>query len=135
MSSLSSSPFPIRFACRAAVVGLAAVVVLWPRPGAAQEEARVTEELARLLAAADTRVYDSTLFAAALRDTDPFVRRQAALAAGRIGDSAAVGQLIAALADRSEEHTSELQSRRDLVCRLLLEKKKSTAPSPRTRTS
>src|SRR5690349_24133739 len=25
---------------------------------------------------------------------------------------------------RSEEHTSELQSRRDLVCRLLLEKKK-----------
>src|SRR5690349_23632718 len=27
---------------------------------------------------------------------------------------------------RSEEHTSELQSRRDLVCRLLLEKKKYT---------
>src|SRR5690349_23704432 len=41
---------------------------------------------------------------------------------------------------RSEEHTSELQSRRDLVCRLLLEKKNAlkaprrawrTAPSPR----
>src|SRR2546421_7579691 len=29
-----------------------------------------------------------------------------------------------ALAGRSEEHTSELQSRSDLVCRLLLEKKK-----------
>src|SRR5438874_5417688 len=28
---------------------------------------------------------------------------------------------------RSEEHTSELQSRRELVCRLLLEKKKSDA--------
>src|SRR6267378_1937930 len=28
------------------------------------------------------------------------------------------------MAPRSEEHTSELQSRRDLVCRLLLEKKK-----------
>src|SRR5699024_12386606 len=28
---------------------------------------------------------------------------------------------------RSEEHTSELQSRFDLVCRLLLEKKKSNA--------
>src|SRR5690349_22867102 len=28
------------------------------------------------------------------------------------------------LGERSEEHTSELQSRRDLVCRLLLEKKK-----------
>src|SRR5690349_23947511 len=30
---------------------------------------------------------------------------------------------------RSEEHTSELQSRRDLVCRLLLEKKKKTTKS------
>src|SRR2546428_6669971 len=29
-------------------------------------------------------------------------------------------------AQRSEEHTSELQSRSDLVCRLLLEKKKKT---------
>src|SRR5690606_41576555 len=28
---------------------------------------------------------------------------------------------------RSEEHTSELQSRENLVCRLLLEKKKNTA--------
>src|SRR5438874_3573823 len=28
------------------------------------------------------------------------------------------------LQERSEEHTSELQSRRELVCRLLLEKKK-----------
>src|SRR5207249_10975695 len=28
--------------------------------------------------------------------------------------------------DRSEEHTSELQSRFDIVCRLLLEKKKTT---------
>src|SRR5690349_24034568 len=30
------------------------------------------------------------------------------------------------LEGRSEEHTSELQSRRDLVCRLLLEKKKTS---------
>src|SRR5437868_12378033 len=30
---------------------------------------------------------------------------------------------------RSEEHTSELQSRFDLVCRLLLEKKKQPKPS------
>src|SRR5690606_40099610 len=29
--------------------------------------------------------------------------------------------------DRSEEHTSELQSRENLVCRLLLEKKKKTS--------
>src|SRR2546421_677555 len=31
------------------------------------------------------------------------------------------------IAMRSEEHTSELQSRSDLVCRLLLEKKKHTS--------
>src|SRR5438874_3744565 len=33
-------------------------------------------------------------------------------------------ELVGPLVGRSEEHTSELQSRRDLVCRLLLEKKK-----------
>src|SRR5438445_2711072 len=39
---------------------------------------------------------------------------------------------FAALRDagRSEEHTSELQSRQYLVCRLLLEKKKLTPVSP-----
>src|SRR3712207_7050258 len=41
-------------------------------------------------------------------------------------------QLDAAMAlyDRSEEHTSELQSRQYLVCRLLLEKKKRTGRQP-----
>src|SRR2546428_5998690 len=34
---------------------------------------------------------------------------------------------------RSEEHTSELQSRSDLVCRLLLEKKKTMPQTPRSR--
>src|SRR6266576_3565638 len=34
--------------------------------------------------------------------------------------------VITCTPNRSEEHTSELQSRRDLVCRLLLEKKKKT---------
>src|SRR5215469_18098016 len=37
-----------------------------------------------------------------------------------VGASLATGDI---LESRSEEHTSELQSRRDLVCRLLLEKK------------
>src|SRR2546430_5993372 len=32
------------------------------------------------------------------------------------------------LAERSEEHTSELQSQSNLVCRLLLEKKKAAHP-------
>src|SRR5260221_10712756 len=38
----------------------------------------------------------------------------------------------AVAAHRSEEHTSELQSHSDLVCRLLLEKKKSS-PTDRSR--
>src|SRR2546422_6846311 len=37
------------------------------------------------------------------------------------------------LAARSEEHTSELQSRLHLVCRLLLEKKKNTSGAQITR--
>src|SRR5260221_10893169 len=37
--------------------------------------------------------------------------------------------------DRSEEHTSELQSHSDLVCRLLLEKKKRGPRRRLTRTS
>src|SRR6266403_6244196 len=46
-----------------------------------------------------------------------------------IRDASALGgnrgwRPIARISARSEEHTSELQSRRDLVCRLLLEKKK-----------
>src|SRR2546429_6580485 len=36
---------------------------------------------------------------------------------------------------RSEEHTSELQSRLHLVCRLLLEKKKTTPPCCTHRTA
>src|SRR5690349_22786879 len=39
-------------------------------------------------------------------------------------DSRVVLLAVLLNAKRSEEHTSELQSRRDLVCRLLLEKKK-----------
>src|SRR5436305_8275379 len=49
-----------------------------------------------------------------------------------IGCAITLGALLGALvvrvggAPRSEEHTSELQSRPHLVCRLLLEKKKET---------
>src|SRR5438874_9762699 len=39
---------------------------------------------------------------------------------------------ISSASRRSEEHTSELQSRRDLVCRLLLEKKKKITVRFRT---
>src|SRR5690606_41770491 len=40
--------------------------------------------------------------------------------------AASVRHHLAALDWRSEEHTSELQSRENLVCRLLLEKKKTS---------
>src|SRR3712207_6935959 len=40
---------------------------------------------------------------------------------------------LATWAVRSEEHTSELQSRQYLVCRLLLEKKKTHPPNFRCR--
>src|SRR5690349_5311284 len=56
---------------------------------------------------------------------------QPAAASSQVAAQPSVGapgtQQVAVLkpVERSEEHTSELQSRRDLVCRLLLEKKKS----------
>src|SRR2546430_11931177 len=61
--------------------------------------------------------------------------------AGRVGGAVGAGRSSHATASittvresrtRSEEHTSELQSQSNLVCRLLLEKKKNTnrPPSP-----
>src|SRR5207249_12261614 len=44
---------------------------------------------------------------------------------GRAAGFPGTRQRLPASAARSEEHTSELQSRFDLVCRLLLEKKKT----------
>src|SRR6266496_2090613 len=52
----------------------------------------------------------TTLFRSARRRRAPPARPAGPTAPGRSGS-------------RSEEHTSELQSRRELVCRLLLEKK------------
>src|SRR5438034_6264547 len=47
------------------------------------------------------------------------------------GDSVVIGiRMCIRNVMRSEEHTSELQSHSDLVCRLLLEKKKKTATCP-----
>src|SRR2546422_6752280 len=53
--------------------------------------------------------------------------RAAAAASPRAGKRQQLPELDDAFArERSEEHTSELQSRLHLVCRLLLEKKKKT---------
>src|SRR5207253_5104726 len=58
-------------------------------------------------------------------------RSRPCLAAGQAGSGGlnlklgfALGLQVVHVGDRSEEHTSELQSRGHLVCRLLLEKKK-----------
>src|SRR2546422_2153163 len=50
--------------------------------------------------------------------------RSVQLGSSRAPASVAVRVVMASLTLRSEEHTSELQSRLHLVCRLLLEKKK-----------
>src|SRR3712207_7355371 len=75
----------------------------------------------------------TTLFRSDLRvdggmaRSDPFLQFQADLLGFPLkrspqAESTALGAAL--LAGRSEEHTSELQSRQYLVCRLLLEKKK-----------
>src|SRR3712207_6946581 len=46
--------------------------------------------------------------------------------AGRVRTAVSLGLWLFFVENRSEEHTSELQSRQYLVCRLLLEKKKNT---------
>ena len=66
---------------------------------AQQADEALVGELARLLAVADARRFDGPLLGDALRHPDPAVRRQAALAAGRIGDPAAVDLLVQALTD------------------------------------
>src|SRR3712207_7387503 len=59
---------------------------------------------------------------AAAATVEPVADRLAARGRDRAG--------AAQLRERSEEHTSELQSRQYLVCRLLLEKKKKTHHYP-----
>src|SRR5690606_39588515 len=50
-------------------------------------------------------------------------------AGSRYSRSPSTRPTAASSSSRSEEHTSELQSRENLVCRLLLEKKKQTPSS------
>src|SRR3712207_8973662 len=58
---------------------------------------------------------------------EPLARGHAAAALRQLTGDEARPTMLRALRDeqRSEEHTSELQSRQYLVCRLLLEKKKN----------
>src|SRR6266705_860634 len=101
MYSPSSSRSLIRSAC--SVVVLLGAAALGGRGAAAQQsDEALVSELARVLAAADARAFDPALFGEALRHPEPVVRRQAALAAGRIGDPAAVDALVEALGDSNQ---------------------------------
>src|SRR2546427_9330426 len=64
----------------------------------------------------------TTLFRSALTQPERLPQRGAGRFAGQV--PCQIG-LRPGMAARSEEHTSELQSQSNLVCRLLLEKKKN----------
>src|SRR2546422_7048127 len=66
--------------------------------------------------------YLQTRIAAARHRLPDLTGRRIGVVTGR-----AMGPLMPAVLERSEEHTSELQSRLHLVCRLLLEKKKQNS--------
>src|SRR2546422_5412096 len=70
----------------------------------------------------------STLFPYTTLFRSHLLRRLDVELLGREPEAARVAERCARLdaEERSEEHTSELQSRLHLVCRLLLEKKKKT---------
>src|SRR3712207_8256472 len=73
----------------------------------------------------------TTLFRSERGADEPRVHRRQVAAAGRDGadpGQRAAGRPLRPGPERSEEHTSELQSRQYLVCRLLLEKKKKKYP-------
>src|SRR2546422_4040535 len=75
----------------------------------------------------------TTLFRSWRSGSDRIVRYNMFPAAEVNGDAApggSQGTALAAMERRSEEHTSELQSRLHLVCRLLLEKKKNKFTRP-----
>src|SRR5260370_31992877 len=58
----------------------------------------------------------------------PRIAAPSAVRTGSVGPSAGGGGDCLSTRGRSEEHTSELQSHLNLVCRLLLEKKKNPHP-------
>src|SRR5690349_22451903 len=65
------------------------------------------------------------IYTLSLHDALPiWMSRSMARRSSQRSSATAGGKRLTISGGRSEEHTSELQSRRDLVCRLLLEKKK-----------
>src|SRR2546421_411159 len=68
-----------------------------------QADEALVGQLAAVLAAADARRFDASALRDALASSNPAVRRQAALAAGRIGDPAAIDLLIPILNDSTPD--------------------------------
>src|SRR5688572_32576051 len=66
----------------------------------------------------------TTLFRSKLVRHEDLTMEEATAAMGEVMEGRVPSAALAALLSRSEEHTSELQSQSNLVCRLLLEKKK-----------
>src|SRR3990172_4993427 len=64
------------------------------------------------------------------REVPPLEPASGPLGSGLVGHHGQVNRVAMKQEHRSEEHTSELQSRLHLVCRLLLEKKKKTQALP-----
>src|SRR5690606_4442069 len=77
--------------------------------------------------AAERALVDATVFGTGERNAVvlELVDRSRSLAS-EVFHGVGVAQPVRALDGRSEEHTSELQSRENLVCRLLLDKKKKS---------
>ncbi|HWC75625.1 MAG TPA: HEAT repeat domain-containing protein [Gemmatimonadales bacterium] len=100
-----SNPRQTRFASRAvpfllliaSAGAITAAAAQQPTPGSLDES--TIGLLASLLAAADARRFDAAVLREGLTNPNSNVRRQAALAAGRIGDPEAVDVLIPVLTD------------------------------------
>src|SRR2546430_11784974 len=66
------------------------------------------------------------IYTLSLHDALPICPEEERIELQRVGEKSGQGKREGDDGQRSEEHTSELQSQSNLVCRLLLEKKKET---------
>src|SRR5690606_40673565 len=76
------------------------------------------------LVAKDTGIFDKHGLDVSLSKIAIVSNIPAAIMSGSLNIGATTPTVLIDTSTRSEEHTSELQSRENLVCRLLLEKKK-----------
>src|SRR3712207_7006016 len=90
----------------------------------ARKPGKLPREVASMEYALEYGVDALEVHADAIRDSSRVLVLDDLLATG--GTASALCGLVERAGGRSEEHTSELQSRQYLVCRLLLEKKKLT---------